>query len=447
MKGLRWSLGACAAAAMCLGTWQSAHAEDTASLRQQIADLENKVVSLESSQAPGYITSGGDIESLTSMKKNAAVRIGGDIHVDLIYVERDDDPLGINGGDDKIETTIFNGGTAAGDGSFLNFQVNATPDTYLFISLEITDLEDGAANTDDLLEELYFAWERINGTSWDVKFGKKAVDYGMNMYTGITPSFHDGTAFWLDNSFDAAGGTGSRATGNPHLPVGTNMFPTGPTQKYQIEAIYRMKDMLNIYFTLFQNQRGHDDDGPDDSMFFESWALKAEYMMGECLMIQGSLLKQQFDSMDDSSNRGLADRENDQWALSLGIHYRVPNMPLELWAEYQHGFDWVYDDDSSADVLGVGATYGVTDCFDVTAMVEYANIDDGQGHVGGSRFLGRDNFSDEDYWQIAINGKYTFHNGMYLMGEYAHQWYDADGGGNDSSGDADMLGFRAGIVF
>ncbi|MBN2711074.1 MAG: hypothetical protein JXR97_01370, partial [Planctomycetes bacterium] len=246
-------------------------------MKSELADLKAKVASLESARmAPA---AGGDAASLTSMKKKGSIKIGGTVEVDVVAVRRDD--MGANAdANDEVDSTYFGTGLPydSGHGAYLDFQINASADTFLYIKLDLDDMWDQAAGQDDLLQEVYFQWNKVRGSNFDVVFGKKSLDYGMDKYVGITPSFNDGWAYWLTAFEDNTGETAS----NAHNAIGTNNLPTANFNNFQVEGVYHYKDLLNVYVTLFQNNettgggrttRGMHEDRSDDTLFFQSYAL------------------------------------------------------------------------------------------------------------------------------------------------------------------------------
>ncbi|MBN2711069.1 MAG: hypothetical protein JXR97_01345, partial [Planctomycetes bacterium] len=246
-------------------------------LKSELADLKAKVASLESARmAPA---AGGDAASLTSMKKKGSIQIGGKVDVDVIAVRRDD--MGANAdANDEVDSTYFGTGLPTDcTGAYLDFKINASADTFLYIKLDIDDMWNQTADQDDLLEEVYFQWNKVRGSNFDLVFGKKGIDYGMDKWAGITPSLHDGSAYWLSGLEDNTGETAS----NAHNSIGTNDLTSGCSSDiFQIEAVYHYKDLLNVYLTLFQNNettgggrttRGMHEDRSDDTLFFQSYAL------------------------------------------------------------------------------------------------------------------------------------------------------------------------------
>lgn len=448
---VRW--GASALAMVILGAGLT-YADDSASLRAELADLKAKVAGMESAEdgcsscgscgkTGGNCTSCG-ANCLTSMKGNGNITIGGNVHVDLLFVHGESNQSrNINGADDDYRRTLFNAGSdAVSDASNLNLKVNAADNMYFTITLELNNQENGS---NDILQDLYFTWEGVKGSNWDVNIGEKAVDYGMNKYVGIVPTFNDGGAYLLAEGF---GGPSGATAGNTSGGIGVQnatvfttqgLWSTSNTEVYQIEAIYHYCDLANFYFTLFQNNAGVFEDRSNDNLGFESWAVKAEVMPLEGLTLQASL-----ENWHNESVKKTASRDEDSLNLSVGFDYDFQCLPLNIWSEYQHGYDAFYTNQSDIDIWSIGATYGFSECLAGTLMFDWANVDDPlQSGPNNLR-----NVTDEDYYQIVVNGTYTFDNGVYFMAEYAYSWFDAERtGAGDLESNASLIGFRVGLDF
>lgn len=439
---------------VCAGFAMTGVAFANGDLKAEIADLRAKVASLETAQmAPA---AGGDCSTLTSMKKKGCITIGGQAQVDIVVIQREEmnapatavankaalEALApgqrLEDGD-RTNTTYFGSGLPFGvSGTYLDFQINASPDTYLYIKLDLDDFVDGAAQATDLLEEVYFAWDKVRCSNFDIRVGRKTVDYGQDKYMGIVPSFQDGWAYFM--TMDGVNTVSDN--------IGSATFPTAPFHAFQIEAIYHWKDLVNVYATLFQNATGMHEDRSNDNLFFESYAVKVEYMPMENLTLQASFMNQH-----DENDNGLATptperSRSNMRSMSLAGDYTFKCLPLNIWTEYQHSWDLNYDGDASCDVFSLGGTWSPTECIDISLLGEYAQVD-GANPLLLTDWEGGNAVEDEDYAQVVLTGTYTFENGIYMTLEYAHMWYDADTGPafQEEERDADIFGFRTGWEF
>ncbi|MBN2714095.1 MAG: hypothetical protein JXR97_16875 [Planctomycetes bacterium] len=417
-----WRFGAVALLVMA-GTLRA----DDSSLRQEIDDLRSKVASLESSEmAPA---AGGDAASLTSMKKKGSIQIGGNVEMDVQVIHRDEDTAG-----DEVDSTVFR--TADAD---LDFKVSASKDAYLYITLDLDDMWNQTADQDDLLEECYFMWTNVRGSAFDVRLGKGELAYGLDKDVVITDSYNHGNGnnSYLGRAFEAVGTT----TANDHGNVG-NFINIGEIDNvFMVEGTYRWKNLLKVEAALFQNNdttgggrttRGMHEDRSDDTLFFQSYAVRATLTPIENLKLIASVVNQHNDSAGDDAVSKEA--EEDQYSVSLAFDWNVKKFPLEIFGEYQHGWDYNYNDDICVDVAQIGAIYGITKTIDIIGEVEYMDIDSGDA-----------NNESEHYIKAVAAGKYSFDNGIYMMVEYCHEWYEADD--SDRDADADVVSFRTGLSF
>jgi len=161
------------------------------------------------SKAPPRSAS-GDAESLTALRKKGAIRVGGDVNVDLLFKHRDD----FSFDDDEVDSTEFHTNSAN-----LRFKIDASPDTYLYIKLDLDDFwanDGGTINQDDLLEEVRYVWNHVRGSNWGLVFGKGEVPYGQDKTLGIIQSYNHN-----DQTYSSKGrSSSSPATEEPDTPIG-----------------------------------------------------------------------------------------------------------------------------------------------------------------------------------------------------------------------------------
>ena len=388
----------------------------------------------------------GDAESLTSLKKKGAVKIGGEVVIDTIWSHRDDgDPDG-NGvmtdaeDGDRVDSTNFNTYDA-----YLEVDVEMAPDATLNVLLDLDDFNDGSADNGDLLEECYFQWDNKFGGAWSFGMGKKGVDYGSCNTVGITTSMQeDGNCAWLSDREKAGGGSS-----NAHTTVGSNSFgaaATGPTDLFVFDAAVKVKDMLRFYGAVFQADDGMNEDRSNDHLGFQSYAGKIDFTPVEGLTLSASVINYHNDSMGDGDTRFLAGEianlgqaTSDQTATAWYAEYDLEpkyKVPLLLFTQYQHAWDVNYNDDTSADIFSLQAIYGLTEKLDLGVMGEYAHIDDATM------------FNDEDYWLTAVNLTYTTSYDLSFGVEYAYAAYEGDYDGlKDVDRDAHIIAFRTAYSF
>jgi hypothetical protein len=426
------------AAIMMAGTL---YADDTSSMREEIADLRAKVAALETAEmAPA---AGGDCASLTSMKKKGTITIGGDTQVAIVFTHQDDQASVSGGQDDELDSTTFT--TADCD---LKFNIAANKNQGLVLLLDLDDFWNHAVidDQDDLLEEAYFYFRNIAGTPWSINFGKKAVPFGQGkdplVLASVTNEAEGRHFIGYEDAFK--GLSAGDGDANPHANPSANAnYPGQMTDTFQINPSFQYKDLLTLEMALFQDpgSRGMHEDRSDDHLLFESYSMRAVLTPLEGLSMELSYMNRHNDSMED--DLGVQNAENcddDTHAISLGADYKLKSLPLEVYGEYMHGWDYGYNDEQDVDVLELGAIWGVTEAIDLILVGSWVSEDIDDIRSGGNAG------SDEDLYSVQMGVQYKLETGMVLSLEYQHDWYDFDiDGADDYDQDADALAF--GIIW
>lgn len=445
-------------------------ANDTASMREEIADLRAKVASLETAEmAP---SASGEAASLTSMRKKGSITIGGDAEWPVFFIETDDNVRGEMGEDDEIINTY------AVPEMALRLNVQASKDMALKVKL---DLED-TVNNNDLLEEMYFNWKNVGGSPISLNLGKKEVPFGADRSIGYHEPFVHGGVDAFDNTYINGAGTDVGGTSaNQHTVQPLTVLPGEMDNTVMIEAMYAYEKLLKVNVALFQNGdqgAGPNDmdmheDRPEDTMFFQSFAGELILTPIEGLELSAGFMNVHNDSYGDKGDINAAvitendeSFEDDSQALSLAFAYEFKGLPVEVFGEYIHGWDTFYsapnqggtnrfDDRLDTDTFQLGMIWGVTENIDLGAMVEYATIDNDDPITDNNKDGVQDyqEWEEVDFWQAGASVYYNFDNGMYMGVEYYHAWMDADlevGTQNiddDYDAEADILGFVMGYSF
>ncbi|MHC4872189.1 MAG: hypothetical protein ACYTFY_10125 [Planctomycetota bacterium] len=219
----------------------SLKANDTA----EIADMQARVATLEAKlMAPA---GGGDAESLTSLRKKGAVKIGGNVEIDLIFTRRSD----ANENSDHIDRTQY--ALATGD---LDIRVDAGTDTYLFIKLDLGDTGvDG-----DLTEEIQFVWENVRGSNWQLMLGKAEVPFGQDKTNLITDGYVNGAPIVVTGGEAASDSVNSNGGGNGdaeedfHESQAIMANWVGEVDnRWGVAATYNYKELGTFELSAFQN--------------------------------------------------------------------------------------------------------------------------------------------------------------------------------------------------
>ncbi len=417
--------------------------EDLTNIREELKDVRARVAALSGSVSPN---GGGDAESITTMQKKGAIRIGGDVNVDLIVKRRDDGTTGRE--NDEVDSTEFHTNSAN-----LRFKIEASANTYLYVKLDLDDFWDQTTNQDDLLEEVKFVWNNVRQSNWGLVFGKGEVPYGQDKSLGVIQSYHHNA-----NMVDSEGPiilTGATeentnaSVANPYQNRGRTAHPGEVDNAFMVCANYMYKDLLMFEMAVFQNNdttgggrltRGMHEDNSDDNFAFQSIAARIWARPVEGLRMELSFIKMHNASAGDQALRtDLTDTGNareDQYAVSFGFDYKINNIPLEVFGEYEHGWNWNYNDDYDTDTVQLGVVLNVNKSVDLWLVGEWLGIDDDDARA------------DEDYYKAVAGVRYRFDNGIYMILEYAHEWWDGDfANSRDLDGDADVVAFRSGWAF
>jgi hypothetical protein len=366
----------------------------------------------------------GDAESLTSMKKNGAIKIGGGIDAAAIFVHRDEDPTQIHGENDDIDVT------SCEIEADLKFEIAANKNVKAMIKI---DLEDDAQQ----MEEAYLEWTDVMGTGIKLAVGKKEIKaWGQDKIIFYEGGLNGGDS----NILETPAGSPDGSRGNQHDQVGTNNWmPSEIDNAWCVEASYAFNDIAKLTGTLFQNAAGQHEDRPDDSLFFESFAVKLELMPFDGFKGEISFINRHNDSMGDEDFFG-NDAEEDTYALSVGFTYKAKSVPVEIFAEWIHTWDNLYNDEQYADCVQLGLVWGVTENIDLGIQGEWAQIDTDDVAVGA--------YDDEDYYSISLSAVYNFETGIYTGIEYTHHWFDGDRRqADDLDADGDQVALVTGWTF
>lgn len=412
-------------------------------LREEIQDLRCVVAAMESAEmAP---SAGGDVATLTSMKKKGQIQIGGRVDMDVYSIHRDDR----TSGGDNVDSTQFRTTTAA-----LMFRVAASKDSFLHIKLDLDDFWNaGTVNQDDLLEECYFMWKNVRRSNWSLRFGKGETPYGLDKDPAITKSYHHNSslslASYLSFAHEQAGTTGSA---NPRTRVGNWYHPGEHDNVFLVQANYVWKDLAKLEMAVFQNDvaRGMHEDRSDDHLGFQSFSARLSYMPMENLTLMASVINEHNDSRGDGEARTAMaatstfalpagaeeDATSNQTAIDIAFDWKLKCMPLQIWGEYQHGFNWRYDRDYEVDILSLGAIYGVTEKVDVIVIGEWMGFE----AENNTALYGWD--EDENLYKGQLAGRYTFNSGMKMILEYTHEWHENDRDDDEDHREADTIAFR-----
>lgn len=457
--------------------------------RDELADLQARIATLEAKlMAP---SGGGDAESLTSMKKKGAIKIGGtaEVSAGVASIEeagQDDDDI-----TDTIQEIEFS----------LKMRVDMSPDAYLYVKL---DCEDTAADG-DLVEELNYVWKNVRGSNLTVVLGKDEVffgqdksflwsegyshgnesiisggglsgladDYTMQNEVNDINSIFDGNGFLAavapgtpqdQNSYAASTITNHvnnlnaskvltndefrNITNSENIYAGSSIMGA-PWQgerdnRVQLGLQYKIGEIAKLEASIFKNSDGFIDDSDRDN--FESYALRASVYPVEGLTLQASFINQHDDLMGGQNTTGAggnAGIEIDQ-VNPLASLAMIREMDERVRAGAMSAQDFIYmttvyeaEQNPNVRALSLGFDY-VTPCAKWEFYAEYI-------HTWNAA-----NLTDVDTDSLDIGISYAMTEKLLLAGQFGWANIDNDLFDNFNSGldiDEDLFKLSLGAVY
>ncbi len=105
---------------------------------------------------------------------------------------------------------------------------------------------------------------------------------------------------------------------------------------------------------------------------------------------------------------GASARKN-AYAISLGFDWNPGDW--RVFGEYQRGWDWNFSRDYDTETWQLGLARDFAGAWRLGAMAEGLTIKDPRGKN-----------TVDDFYKLALNIRYNFISGMFLLFEYGHEW-------------------------
>ncbi len=392
-------------------------------LKQQMLKLREDYARLQSESAQireqQRAQAGGAPDALKSAGGNATVRIGGEMNTDYIVNWRS------RSGQTLTDTSwnIHN--------SNLRFTIDLSPELQGRIKLDLSEKQPYLR--DQILEEAQIVWKNISGGPFSVLFGKGEVPYGQDRTLGIIQSYHHTEGSYSPEGPTILNGPQEGAAFNDQQLAEGPVYHPGEVDRVVMAGVnFDWEDTIKAEFAVFQPNDWRDPalgDGAvvDGDVGIESFAGRIWWKTPvEGMVAEVSGIRQHIRQRGDNSRYG-SDAVEDEYAASAGLDWNLPGLPLELFGEYEHGWDWNYTSGYNTDTLSFGGLYGLTDRLRAGGMAEWLLIDD------------RGN--DHNYNKFVLHTDYTFRSGLYLMAEYGLEFY------NWSDTATNTFAMRTGIRF
>ncbi len=289
------------------------------------------------------------------------------------------------------------GAKTASGGSYQEFsfymKVRATDTMYAMAKMDVED-------EDDVLEQLYFAWDDIGGSRVSVSFGEKQVRFGQWAALNYNSGLAYGWPMVAKDSRDPSG-------------QANLLFPGWLTDVVQFETKVRLHSTTDFYVSSLLNPRtayGSTAGGQArDTGFFQSYSMQLETKP-----VQGLHAKLSLVNFHDEEPRNRHDGtllpgpSADATAWSVGVTWR--GKPWRIFAEYVGTEDWDNVEGYDLRLYEVGFWFDVTERFGFGLMYDWANAN-AQG-AGGA---------DAELTSFMAGIGFTFEKAVKAYLEYVHQ--------------------------
>ncbi len=375
-------------------------------------------------------------QSLTSLRKNAVVGIGGEIAVDYSYRDSDAAYTAPNAKTFPMDSNV---GDLALHHANIRIRADVHPNVSAFMKL---DLQPGADRPDgDILEEAMLVMSAVGGTGLGFFGGRGRAPYGQDITLGMLQSYHHNANEWTSSEGPVF------ITDSPEKDNRPPMRPGQIDRVVMAGASYSWQGRWKVEAAAFQPWFEEYDDRLAGR---EDWknpagigaAGRIWWRPFEELTVQLSVVAARSGDMarihlrrDIDAGSGARGAET-AYAFSAGFDWR--RGAWRVFGEYQRGMDWNFTKGYDTDTLQLGAAVEVLERWRVGAMAEGLRIDDG---AGAERVK-------QDYFKLALNVRHAFDNGFFVLAEYGREWMRRERGGDiEQRRRGNFAGVRMGFSF
>ncbi len=397
--------------------------------------------------ARGLSPQSGGAASVTSLRNNATVSIGGEIALDYSYRNSATSAIAPNA------TTIPTDASVAAlalTQATLRVEADVHPNVNAFFKLDFGSY--ASRHDNEILEEAMLVMSAVGGSGLGFFAGKGRAPYGQDITLGMLQSYHhnanqidsgEGMLFITDPPAEKRDPAGS----DPTPKQAPHMRPGQFDRVMLAGASYSWQDRWKVEVAAFQPGVGEyrerlvvDDDRGRDSGIgasarvwwrpFEDVTLQLSAMAARSPDMARIQLRRDLDLGVDTEGTATA------YAVSAGFDWR--RGPWRVFGEYQHGWDWNFTKGYDTDTWQAGASREFAGDWRVGAMVEGLHIDD----AGAAAPV------KHDYCKLALNVRYTFASGFFILAEYGKEWLRRERAGSlDERRHGDFFGVRIGLAF
>ncbi len=352
-------------------------------------------------------------DSMLSMRRNACVRIGGQIATDYSYRTSRATP---NSAGSKTTVGDLSITTAT-----LRINADMHPNVSALFRLDLADTDEPGYD-DDILAEAMLVMRSVGGTGLELFAGKGRAPYGQDVTLGLLQSYahaanridsSEGRVFVIDPPEDA------REHGNPNGRVLAPMRPGQWDRTFQAGVAYQWDQRWRVEIALFQPQsevyaarlrqgeRGRS--GSDLGLAGRVW-----WMPVEDVTVQFSALAAHSTDMADKNKRvdvrPDADMRANAYSFSAGFDWRRAHW--RVFGEYQHALDWNFTNGYTVDTGQLGIAREFADVWRIGVVGETLRIRDSAGEK-----------RVDEYYTLHFTVRYAFASGAFITGEYGPEWF------------------------
>lgn len=359
---------------------------------------------------------GVDPSGIASLRGNAAVLVGGEIRVD--YVHRS---AGTSGAHPPLKSKTAD---LSVKNANLRIVADVHPNVRALFKLDLSADSDSFRERNEVFEEAMLVMKSVGGTGAGLFAGKGPAPYGQDITLGIIQSYHhtanhsdsaEGAIFLVDTPADAYPAPGDPRAGTPLPPMRPGRFD----RTFVAGASYDWDGRWRVEAAVFQPNRDEyrprlDRDAAgarrrvsDLGMSARVWWSPIEDLVFEASGMLARSREMGRGTLRHDLSPG-ATAKKQAYAVSAGFDWRPG--PWRFFGEYQRAWDWNFSRDYDVSIWQLGMARELGESWRVGGMAEGLRIDGGQGA----------NTVDK-YYKLAINVRYGFSSGMFVLAEYGYE--------------------------
>ena len=465
MQVLRWS--AAAALAAMVSVAPSFANDEMSAMKASMDNMKIEMEAMRSQLAAERealrANAGGAPEALTSAKGNATIRIGGDVRFQY--------SIGWNSGygrrqPNKLNNTTNYRTTDAGWAlarAKVDFDINLSCDTSAYVALRF-DNPSERINGLGIIDEAYWKWNNVGGSGFGLKVGLFDQPFGMGNNTD--------NGGWDYFNSDRAIMTAPFAMDiNTSIYDAYNAMNFGDlkhdTTNFGVLASYNWDDQFVLQAGIMGSEiavtkdgkefydmgwnPGSDRHNENRNLGFVNHIISLSW--NPC-WLEGLHLEAAYKGSFDSG-RGVSTefgldpfRSNERHvkdsgympSFDFGVVYNA-NDALAFYGEAAFDFRPAYFN-GFAMSMTAGVEYKLTEKLSLGGEFDWTHF-----AIDGNKSLGRDRDANGNLYRLTAGARYDFGNGLYVRGQYLHDWSTITGIGEGYAHPSDVIMLETGFKF